>query len=120
MNPYILMPQQVQDTSGLQAVYQNTAAQDALRNQAIMQGNQMTADAGRTAQGGGFNPAQLAQALRKTDPNQSSALGARVDMALNSRTNPYLQSEVSKLGSSTWNPMSDYNMGTNGWGNYGE
>lgn len=69
MNPYILMPQQVQDTSGLQAIYQNTAAQDALRNQAIMQGNQLTADAGRTAQGGGFSPMQLAAALKKSgDP----------------------------------------------------
>jgi hypothetical protein len=28
--------------------------------------------------------------------------------------------EIEKLGSNTWNPMSDYNRGTNGWGNYGE
>lgn len=33
---------------------------------------------------------------------------------------PQLQSEVSALGSSTWNPFSDYNTGANGWGNYGE
>lgn len=31
-----------------------------------------------------------------------------------------LSNEVSKLGSSTWNPLSDYNTGRNGWGNYGE
>lgn len=30
------------------------------------------------------------------------------------------KSEVSGLGSSTWNPYSDYNTGANGWGNYGE
>jgi hypothetical protein len=31
-----------------------------------------------------------------------------------------LSNEVSKLGSSTWNPFSDYNTGRNGWGRYGE
>ena len=31
-----------------------------------------------------------------------------------------LSNEVSKLGSSTSNPFSDYNTGRNGWGNYGE
>lgn len=95
MNPYILMPQQVQDTSGLQAVYQNTAAQDALRNQAIMQGNQMTLDAGRTAQGGGFSPAQLAQALRKGDPNQQQVNAKDAQMGGIGTYNPYTQYQVS-------------------------
>lgn len=31
-----------------------------------------------------------------------------------------VKSEVSGLGSSTWNPYSNYNTGANGWGNYGE
>lgn len=31
-----------------------------------------------------------------------------------------LSNEVSRLGSSTSNPFSDYNTGRNGWGNYGE
>jgi hypothetical protein len=30
------------------------------------------------------------------------------------------QNEIGGLGSNTWNPMSDYNTGANGWGNYGE
>jgi hypothetical protein len=59
--------------------------------------------------------------LRKGDKSQgTSNLGARVDMALNSQASPYLQSQVSQLGSSTSNPFSNYNMGTGGWGNYGE
>jgi hypothetical protein len=41
-------------------------------------------------------------------------------MALNSQASPMLQDQVSQLGSSTSNPFSNYNMGTNGWGNYGE
>jgi len=31
-----------------------------------------------------------------------------------------VKSEVSTLGSNTWNPFSDYNTGANGWGSYGE
>jgi hypothetical protein len=37
-----------------------------------------------------------------------------------SQASPQLQSQVGLLGSSTWNPFSDYNTGANGWGNYGE
>jgi hypothetical protein len=37
-----------------------------------------------------------------------------------SQATPQLQAQVSALGSSTWNPFSDYNTGANGWGNYGE
>lgn len=33
---------------------------------------------------------------------------------------PAVRNEVSSLGSSTWNPLSDYNTGRNGWGSYGE
>ena len=35
-------------------------------------------------------------------------------------SNPAISSQVNYLGSSTWNPFSDYNTGANGWGNYGE
>lgn len=120
-NPYILMPQQAQDMSGLSPVYQNMAAQQQFQNQMAQQGNQLTQQAGQTTGGSGMNPMALAAALRKGDKKAGDGtLGARVDMALNSQASPMLQDEVAKLGSSTWNPLSNYNMGTNGWGNYGE
>jgi hypothetical protein len=63
----------------------------------------------------------MAAALRSGKPQSgSSNLGARLDMALNSKASPMLQDQVSKLGSSTTNPFSNYNMGTGGFGNYGE
>ena len=63
----------------------------------------------------------MAKALRGGSPTgDNSMLGARTDMAFNSQASPYLQDQVSQLGSSTSNPLSNYNMGTNGWGNYGE
>lgn len=94
MNPYILMPQQVQDTSGLQAVYQNTSAQDAMRNAAVAQGNQLTADAGRTASGG-FNPLALAQALKKGSPDQQAVNAKDAQMGGIGTYNPYSQYQVS-------------------------
>jgi hypothetical protein len=123
MNPYIaqMQPQaQMQDVGGLTPVFQNIANQQAMQNAALAQQNQLVSQAGQTAQGG-MNPMMLAQLLRKGDKSQgTSNLGARVDMALNSQASPYLQSQVSQLGSSTSNPFSNYNMGTGGWGNYGE
>ena len=64
----------------------------------------------------------MAMALRgnKKPDGTTSNFGARADMALNSQATPELQNQVSQLGSNTWNPLSNYNMGTNGWGNYGE
>jgi len=68
-----------------------------------------------------MNPMAMAMALRGKQPGAAGGnLGARADMALNSQATPELQNQVSQLGSSTWNPLSDYNMGTNGWGNFGE
>jgi hypothetical protein len=123
MNPYIaqMQPQaQMQELGGLSPVFQNIANQQAMQNAALAQQNQLVSQAGQTAQGG-TNPMALAQALRKGDKSQGgSNLGARIDMALNSQASPYLQDQVSQLGSSTANPFSNYNMGTNGWGNYGE
>ena len=114
------MPQQAQDMSGLQPVYQNMAAQQQFQNQMAQQGNQLTQQAGQTTSGGGMNPMALAAALRKDKKGGDGMFGARMDQALNSQASPMLQNEVSQLGSSTWNPLSNYNMGTNGWGNYGE
>ena len=69
----------------------------------------------------GINPMMMAMALRNGMPQgDNSTLGARMDMALNSQASPYLQNQVSQLGSSTSNPFSNYNMGTGGFGNYGE
>jgi hypothetical protein len=126
-NPYYLaMTQmgnpkpQTQDLGGLNPVFQNIAQQQAMQNMAMQQGQALTQQAGQTAQGG-MNPMAMAMALRKGEkPQGTSNLGARVDMALNSQASPYLQDQVAQLGSSTSNPFSNYNMGTGGWGNYGE
>ena len=119
-NPYIQQGQQ-QDISGLSPVFQNMAAQQATQNAAMQQGaglNQQAMELGQ--QSGSMNPLLMAAALRNGKKIDTSNLGARMDMALNSQASPMLQDQVSQLGSSTANPFSDYNMGTNGWGNYGE
>jgi len=119
-NPYIKQMPQTQDLGGLNPVFQNIANQQAMQNAAMQQAQGLTQDAGRTVQGG-MNPLAMAMMLRKGEkPQGSSNLGARLDMALNSQASPYLQNQVSQLGSSTSNPFSDYNMGTGGFGNYGE
>ncbi len=38
----------------------------------------------------------------------------------NTQATSPVRSEVSGMGSSTWNPWSDYNTGAGGWGSYGE
>jgi hypothetical protein len=119
-NPYIQQMPQTQDLGGLSPYMQNIANQQAMQNMAMQQAQGLTQDAGRTAQGG-MNPLAMAMMLRKGEkPQGSSNLGARLNMALNSQASPYLQNQVSQLGSSTSNPFSDYNMGTGGFGNYGE
>lgn len=122
MNPYIMQMQQPQqDIGGLNPVFQNIGMQQANQNAAIQQGQQMANQAAQSGQQGGMNPMMMAALLRKGDkPQGSSNLGARVDMALNSQASPYLKDQVAQLGSSTSNPFSNYNMGTGGWGNYGE
>jgi len=107
-----------QEQQGLLPVFQNIAQQQQNQNAALAQQNQLVNQAGQTQQGG-MNPMSMAMALRGKQ-GASSNLGARADMALNSQASPYLQDQVSQLGSNTWNPLSNYNMGTNGWGNYGE
>ena len=120
-NPYIQQGQQ-QDIGGLSPVFQNIAAQQANQNAAMQENaglNQQAMQLGQ--QSGNMNPLLMAAALRggKTK-SDNSTLGARMDMALNSQASPYLQDQVSQLGSSTSNPFSNYNMGTGGFGNYGE
>jgi hypothetical protein len=69
MNPYITQMQQPQDLGGLSPVFQNMAAQQANQNMAMQQGQGLTQDAGRTAQGG-MNPMAMAAMLRKQDPTK--------------------------------------------------
>jgi hypothetical protein len=101
----MLMPKGMQDVSGLQPVFQNAAQQQMNQQAALAQQNQLVNQAGQTQGGGGMNPMALASMLRKGDGTQLSDAQ---------------KSEISQLGSNSWNPMSDYNRGTNGWGNYGE
>jgi hypothetical protein len=118
-NPYIQQGQQ-QDLSGLNPVFQNIAGQQANQNMAMQQSAGLNQQAAEIGQQSGMNPMMMAAALRGGKKMDTSNLGARMDMALNSKASPYLQDQVSQLGSSTSNPFSDYNMGTGGWGNYGE
>ena len=100
MNPYITFQDQQQFMPTTQATgYGNQAA--------LQQMNQLTAQAGQTAGGGmgGINPLAMASMLRKGGGTQLSDAQ---------------KAEISQLGSNSWNPMSDYNTGNNGWGNYGE
>ena len=69
-------------------------------NQALAQGGQLAQQALGTPQ-----QIQMANALRQGNPTQQS------DMQ---------KQEINMLGSNTWNPYSDNNRGTNGFGNYGE
>jgi hypothetical protein len=71
MNPYILPPQQMQDVSGLQPVFQNFGQQQANQQAALAEQNQLMNQAGQS-QGGGMNPMALAQMLRDKDPNKQS------------------------------------------------
>ena len=115
VNPYF-----AQQDQGLSPVFQNIAQQQQNQNAALAQQNQLTQQAGQVQQGG-MNPMAMAAMLRKGEkPQGSSNLGARIDMALNSQASPYLKDQVAQLGSSTSNPFSNYNMGTGGFGNYGE
>ena len=116
-----MTPINPQEQQGLMPVFQNIAQQQQNQNAALAQQNQLVQQAGQTQQQGGMNPMAMAMALRGKKPDgATSNFGARADMALNSQASPYLQDQVSQLGSSTSNPLSNYNMGTNGWGNYGE
>ena len=120
-NPYINPAMQAQDLGGLNPIYQNMAAQQQFQNQAAMQGQQLAQQAGQTAQQS--NPMALAAALRKpTDPNapQGASMGDKMANYFDTQQTPQNQQQIQQLGSNTWNPMSDYNTGANGWGSYGE
>jgi hypothetical protein len=69
-NPYIMPMQQTQDLGGLNPVYQNIGAQQAMQNAAMQQAQGLTQDAGRTVQGG-MNPMAMAMMLRKGQDKQN-------------------------------------------------
>ena len=77
MNPYILMPQPMQDVSGLQPVFQNTGQQQANQQMALAQQNQLMNQAGQPQSSAGINQLALAMMLRKKDPNEQS-LGSKI------------------------------------------
>lgn len=100
-NPYITFQEQ-------QQLIPTTSATGYGNQAALQQMNQLAAEAGQTGGGGGvggLNPLAMAAMLRKGTGTQLSDLQ---------------KTEIGKLGSNSWNPMSDYNRGTNGFGNYGE
>jgi hypothetical protein len=107
MNQYFKQGQPMQDLGGLQPVFQNFAQQQANQQAALAQQNQLVNQAGQTQGGGGMNQLALAMMLRGKKPD-----GTQIS--------PEMKSEIEQLGSNTWNPFSDYNRGTNGFGNYGE
>ena len=126
MNPYINPSMQSQDLGGLNPVYQNMAAQQQNENQVAQQGQLLTQQAGQVGQqNGSMNGAAMAAALRKnkpTDPNapQGASMGDQMANYFGTQQTPQNQAEIQQLGSNTWNPMSNYNTGANGWGSYGE
>ena len=79
MNPYILMPQQMQDVSGLNPVFQNFGQQQANQQAAIAQQNQLVNQAGQS-QGGGLNPLAMAAMLRKKDPTKPAPITDKSEM----------------------------------------
>jgi hypothetical protein len=107
MNPYFKQGQPMQDLGGLQPVFQNFGQQQANQQAALAQQNQLVNQAGQPQSNAGVNQLAMAMMLRKKNPDGTEQ-------------SPEMKSEINQLGSNTWNPMSDYNRGTNGWGNYGE
>jgi hypothetical protein len=92
--------QNMQVLQGIAPVMQNTQGQQQSALQAMQQGQQLAQQALGTPQ-----QIQMANALRQGNATQPSTMQMQ---------------EINKLGSNTWNPYSDYNRGTNGFGNYGE
>jgi hypothetical protein len=119
-NPYITqVPSYMQqDQQGLMPVFQNAAAQQQYMNQQLAQSNQLAQpqQLQRPQSSLGMNPLEMAKMLRQGGASPMDRAAAY----LGTSNTPEMQAQVSQLGSNTYNPMSDYNMGTNGWGSFGE
>ena len=116
-NPYISqVPSYMQqDQQGLNPVFQNIGAQQAYMNQQLAQSNQLAQPTQRP-QSSSMKPMDLAKMLRQGGASPMDKAAAY----LGTSNTPEMQAQVNQLGSNTWNPLSDYNTGANGWGSYGE
>lgn len=118
-NPYL----QMANLGGQDTPFQNVSAQQSLyqQNMSNMGNLANQALASNPTAPMQFDNKAMAKALRDgQQAPQGNDWMTRADMAMNSQAGADLAGQVNQLGSSTWNPFSDYNMGANGWGNYGE
>jgi hypothetical protein len=120
MNPYItqVLPYMAQDAQGLNPVYQNANAQQQYMNQQLAHSNQLAQpqQLQRPQGSSSMNPLEMAKMLRQGGASPMDRAAAY----LGTSNTPEMQAQVSQLGSNTYNPMSDYNLGINGWGSFGE
>jgi len=119
MNPYItqIPPYMSQDAQGLGPVFQNIGAQQQYLNQQLAQNNQMAQPQQYRQSFSGISPMELAKMLRQ------GGGASPMDKAINyfgTQQTPEMQAQINQLGSNTYNPLSDYNTGANGWGSFGE
>ena len=100
-NPYIMPMQQTQDLGGLNPVYQNIAAQQAMQNAALQQGMNLTNQAGMTVDGkqagAGYDQIAMANALRRQQDQQ------KIDMA-NAEMSAFNQRPAQNYYSAGMNP----------------
>ena len=101
-NPYIQQMPQTQDLGGLSPVFQNMAAQQAMQQQALQQGMDLTNQAGMTVDGkqagAGYSQLAMANALRNQQDQQ------RMNMA-NAEMSAYNQRPAQNYYSAGMNPM---------------
>ena len=100
-NPYIQQMPQTQDLGGLNPVFQNISAQQAMQQQALQQGMDLTNQAGMTVDGkqagAGYNQLAMANALRNQQDQQ------RMNMA-NAEMSAYNQRPAQNYYSAGMNP----------------
>lgn len=85
--------------------FQNTAAQSDLMRQLTASGNSLAQQAQTIGQKGSLDAMKMASALRQGNQTQLT---------------PQQIEEIKRLGGNPNDPLSGYNTGMNGWGNYGE
>jgi hypothetical protein len=101
-NPYIQQMAQPQDLGGLAPYYQNIANQQAMQQQAMQQGMNLTNQAGMTVDGkqvgAGYDQLAMANALRNQQDQQ------KMNMA-NAEMSAYNQRPAQNYYSAGMNPM---------------
>jgi hypothetical protein len=101
-NPYIQQMPQTQELGGLAPYYQNIANQQAMQQQAMQQGMNLTNQAGMTVDGkqsgAGYDQIAMANALRRQQDQQ------KIDMA-NAEMSAYNQRPAQNYYSAGMNPM---------------